>query len=323
MSDRQEPPYTAQSKYRVTKPHSNYDAASLLSSFQGERGQFQSFTRRQAAAAVPEVPVGQPRAASLIELRPPAPAEPTSAMGIEVKPVACTNVAVFSPAGGSGKSTMIAALGSILCQQGKRVLLLDTCPWQSIAFHFGASEAKTGRRTFFAPGSKEASLTLLPFGDDDESLSSLREVTVSAPFDYVLYDLSGASGKAFLQLLRKCEIALVPLLPDFSALRSVATVKKLLEPLGESAPKVRFVLNCMDDSTTAREVLEILNGALGYQLFPSVILQQPEVRKALAEGIVLPSFAPEAQATLVFEEIAHWLLKPDNAASVARKWSEG
>jgi chromosome partitioning protein len=323
MSDRNEPPYTAQSKYRTTKPHSNYDAASLLSNFQGERGQFQSFTRRQLAAVVPVPELEQPKAASLTEVKPSSPVELKPATGVDAKPVACTNVAVFSPAGGSGKSTMIAALGSILCQQGKRVLLLDTCPWQSIAFHFGASEAKAGRRTFFAPGSKEASLTLLPFGDDDESVSSLNRITAATPFDYVLYDLSGASGKGFVELLRKCEIALIPLLPDFSALRSVATVKKLVEPLGNAAPKMRFILNCMDDSPTAREVQEVLNGALGYQLFPSFILQQPEVRKALAEGIVLPSFAPEAQATVVFEEIAQWLLKPDNAASMARKWSEG
>lgn len=323
MSDRKESRYTAQAQHGVTRSQSNHDAASLLSNFQQERGQFHSFTRRQTDTADPEGTVEQAKAATSIQVKPTSMIELKPAMEIEAKPAMCTNVAVFSPAGGSGKSTMIAALGSILCQQGKRVLLLDTCPWQSIAFHFGASEAKTGRRIFFAPGSKETSLTLLPCGEGDASLATLNELIASTPFDYVLFDLSGASGEGFLQLLRKCEIALVPLLPDFSALRSVATVKRLLEPLGNAAPKMRFVLNCMDDSAAAKEVQEILDGALGYQLFPSYILHQPEVRKALAEGIVLPSFAPDAQATLVFEEIAQWLLKPDKAASMARKWSEG
>jgi cellulose biosynthesis protein BcsQ len=169
-----------------------------------------------------------------------------------------------------------------------------------------------------------SSLLVFSCGDGDQLLSGLDEITTSTPFDYVLSDLSGTSGDSLLALLRKCEIVFIPLLPDFSALRNVETVKKLLEPLGRAAPRMHFVLNCMDDSGTAREVLEILNESLGDQLFPSFILHQPEVRKAFAEGIVLPSFAPQAQATAVFEEIAQWLLRAESAAvSMARRWSEG
>ena len=217
-----------------------------------------------------------------------------------------------------------AALGSILCQHGKRVLLFDASPWQSLAFHFGASEARTGRRTFYAPGSKVAAIHLLSCEEEEKPFLGLDEWTASSPVDYVLFDLSGVSGERLMAYLRKCDRIIVPLLPDLSALRIVATMRQLLEPLGSDAPSLCFLLNGMDSSAGAEEVRAQLTDLLGDQLFPSVILQQPEVRKALAEGIVLPSFAPESQATGVFGQIVDWLLKPNEALTVsAQRWSEG
>ena len=304
MADRNDPPHNT---HRIIRSPANQDAASLLSNFQREREQTPFFTRRAI------VPVVKPALAAELA---PVKAEPAL--------VAHSCTAVFSPAGGAGKSTITAALGSILCQQGKRVLLFDASPWQSVAFLFGAREAKVERRTFFAPGSKEISVTVLPSAEGDTSFAVLDELIASNKFDNVILDLSGVSGERLIALLRKCNSLIVPLLLNSSALRIAAAVNTLLKPLAGAMPRTRFVLNCTDDSALSKELREQLVAGLGDQLFPSSILFQPEVRRAQAEGIVLPSFAPEAQATLVLEELAQWLVTAGDAtAATARRWSEG
>jgi len=287
---------------------SNKDIVTLLSSFEEKRGEHQPFKRRQQPVAVDQpilAAVGKPAVVKSLHR--------TS-----------VHIGVFSPSGGSGKSTITAGIGSMLCQQGKHVLLIDTSPWQSLAFHFGATEARSGRRTFFAPGARETAIHLLCCDEDAASYPDSDEFMVAHSVDYVLYDLGGLSGDRLIAHIRDCDSLLVPVLPDSSAIRSVAIVQKMLRSLGSAAPRVQFLLNNMDDSAAAKEVRDDLAQSLGEQLFPSAILHQPEVRMALADGVVLPFYAPQAQATTVFGEITQWLVSPEKGLTVTQgRWSEG
>ena len=303
MSDTGKPQAVFDTEGKAHNKQSNQDVAALFSNLKLQHAHYQPFTRRQGAKAV--LPIAE------VVMRKPAARSRT-------------HLGIFSPAGGTGKSLLAAGIASLLCQLGKRVLLVDASPWLSLAFHFGATETRTGRRTFFAPGFPQSPVHLLSCGGNQAAFPDLKDYDAEILVDCVVFDLSGVSGELLLTYLRACDHVLVPLLPDALAVHISASVLSILESLGASAPQVRFILNNMDESAVAREVHESLTRSLGKQLFPSVILNQPEVRKALLDGIVLPFYAPEAQASLVLGEIARSFLTPEKAQAMAHsRWTEG
>jgi MinD-like ATPase involved in chromosome partitioning or flagellar assembly len=280
------------------------DVAALFSNLHLSNMQYQPFTRRHAFKAT-EVAV---------ESKPP-PLAP-SAQPSRV------HVGVFSPMGGAGSSTLTASLGSILCQLGKGVLLLDMSPWQALSFHFGATEARPGRRTFSAPGSPDRKVHIVAC-DEDARFASLESFTATTRVDCVLLDLGSRSGETLNAWLCECETLIVPLLPDSSAVRLAHATSLLLGRLGISASRTKFVLNQMDNSPGAKEVQECLDRQLGDGLFPLAINHQSDIRDAIANGVVLPFYAPDAQGTSVCKEIVQWLQIPQvDQNKTELRWSE-
>jgi MinD-like ATPase involved in chromosome partitioning or flagellar assembly len=282
----------------------SHDVAALFSNLHLSNMQYQPFSRRRSAKT-PEVTV---------EANLP-PRTPLTSGGQ-------VHVGVFSPMGGAGASTLTASLGSILCQQGKGVLLVDTSPWQALAFHFGATETRPGRRTFSDPGFSDHKVHILAC-DESARFPDLESFTATTRVDCVLFDLGGMSGESLDVCLRECATLIVPLLPDPSAVRLAKAAKLLLGKLGNSAPRVQFVLNQMDDSRDAKEVQLLLDRFLGEDLFSLAINHQPDVRNAIANGVVLPFYAPEAQATSVCESIVQWLqISEMDLKKTELRWSE-
>jgi MinD-like ATPase involved in chromosome partitioning or flagellar assembly len=280
------------------------DVAALFSNLHLSNMQYQPFSRRRIAKT-PEVTVE----AKLLPQTPPA-------KGARV------HVGVFSPMGGAGASTLTASLGSILCQLGKGVLLVDTSPWQALAFHFGATETRPGRRTFSAPGSGDRKVHILAC-DESARFPDLESFTATTRVDCVLFDLGGMSGETLDVCLRECDTLIVPLLPDPSAVRLAKAAKLLLDKLGVSPPRAQFVLNRMDDSHDAKEVQALLDRFLGEDLFPLAISYQSDVHDAISNGVVLPFYAPEAQATSVCRDIVQWLQIPEmDLKKTELRWSE-
>jgi MinD-like ATPase involved in chromosome partitioning or flagellar assembly len=303
MSDKRQA-LTRKDEETLGEVRPNQDVAALFSNLQLNNMPYQPFARRRITKTFDEA----------IKVASPTPASP--AQGTEV------HVGIFSPMGGSGMSTLTVSLGSILCKLGRRVLLVDTSPWQALAFHFGAMEARSGKRTFFAPGSRDFKVHILAC-NESARFPDLESFTATTPVDCVLFDLGGLSRETLNACLPECDILLVPLLPDPSAVRLAEAVKLLLDKLGTSAPRVRFVLNQMDDSTDAKEVQALLAQSLGEDLFPVAISHQLDVHNAIADGVVLPFYAPEAQATSVCHEIARWLQVPEmNMKKTELRWSE-
>ncbi|HMH13636.1 MAG TPA: cellulose synthase operon protein YhjQ/BcsQ [Edaphobacter sp.] len=291
---------------RLEDVRPNQDVAALFSNLQLNEMHYQPFTRRRLKKTFDEA----------VEVPNPTPSSPTHGTRIQI--------GVFSPMGGSGMSTLTVSLGSILCQLGRRVLLVDTSPWQALVFHFGATEARPGKRTFFAPGSSGFEIHILACDECPPKFSDLESFTAVTSVDCVLFDLGGLSGETLNVYLRECDMLLVPLLPDHSAVRLAKTVELFLARLGTAVPRVQFVLNQMDDSPDAMEVQDLLTRSLGEDLFPIAINHQSDVHDAIADGVVLPFYAPEAQATSVCHEIVRWLRIPEmSLQKVDLRWSEG
>jgi cellulose biosynthesis protein BcsQ len=283
-------------------PEPNHDVNALFSSFRLDQSSYRTFGRH----------------------RNPKPPEQTEISVADPSRPEQVRIGIFSPMGGAGKSTLTATLGSILWQHDKKVLLVDAAPWPTLAFHYGATASHPGMRSFFAPGGKELPVRILARNPNDSEIPEIESYLRTDPADYILFDLSGVSGQELKTYLEECQILLIPLIPNSSAVRYVEAVDALLSTLNNPHTRVLYVINQMDESLLAKAVYTDLSRQLDQLLFQKPIYRQVEIQESLAEGVVLPFFVPKSQAAEVCNEIAQWLETP-RPASLSRaqqRWSE-
>ncbi|HEY4010856.1 MAG TPA: cellulose synthase operon protein YhjQ/BcsQ [Acidobacteriaceae bacterium] len=246
-------------------------------------------------------------------------------------------LAVFSLAGGVGKTSLVATLGRALSSSGEKVLLTDTTSHGLLPFYFGASELRPGVvRTFSPPvGSADAPIHLLSFdlldkGGDLEAQESLAEELAcnAQGMQRVLVDLPASAPWVIRRIARMNSIVIVPMKPDMSSVISLNTVERFFADVTNANGKPvhpRYVLNGFDAAQPLHlDVREVLRQQLGDRLLPFVIRRSPAVSEALAEGMTVMDYAPEAAVTGDVMNLASWLRTLAAPAPGFRKarWSE-
>jgi chromosome partitioning protein len=179
-------------------------------------------------------------------------------------------------------------------------------------------------RSFFPPEGKDLPVRILGREPNNLPIPEMDNHLRTDPADYILFDLSGVSGQELVTYLGECQILLIPLIPDSSAVRCAEAVQTMLSALPNPPERVLYVINQMDESPLAKTVYTNLNQLLNDQIFKKPIYRQVEIQESLSEGVVLPFFAPKSQAASVCSEIAHWLEIPIPAAhtKTQRRWNE-
>ena len=258
----------------------------------------------------------------------------------EVKKAATGEVpvlAVFSLAGGVGKTSLVATLGRALASSGEKVLLTDTTSHGLLPFYFGASELRPGVvRTFSPPvGSADAPIHLLSFdllgkGGDLETQEWLAEELTrnGQGMQRVLVDLSPSVPWVLKRIARMNSIVMVPMAPDMSSVISLNIVERFFADVTDVNGKPvhpRYVMNGFDASQPLHlDVREVLRQQLGDRLLPFVIRRSPAVSEALAEGMTVMDYAPETAVAGDVLNLASWLRTQAAPAPGFRKarWSE-
>jgi cellulose synthase operon protein YhjQ len=269
--------------------------------------------------------------------------EPGQDAAIEVTPavekeITTPVLAVFSLAGGVGKTSLVATLGRGLSSLGEKVLLADTTSHGLLPFYFGASQLRPGVvRTFSPPsGSTDAPIHLVSYdvaksADDTLKQNSLMDqIAVSANGAHrVLLDLNGGSGWIIRRLARMSPVVLVPVAPDMNSVISLQTVERYFEGAVDSDGRPilpHYVLNQFDASLPLHlDVREVLRRQLGERLLPFVVRRAPAVSEALAEGMTVVDYAPDAAIAEDYMNIAGWLksLSPPATQGFRNiRWSE-
>ena len=246
-------------------------------------------------------------------------------------------LAVFSLAGGVGKTSLVATLGRALSSAGEKVLLTDTTSHGLLPFYFGASELRPGVVRTFAPpvGSADAPIHLLSFdllgkGGDLESQEWLAEELTrnGQGMQRVLVDLSPSVPWVLKRVARMNSIVIVPMAPDMSSVISLNTVERFFADVTDANGKPvhpRYVVNGFDASQPLHlDVREVLRQQLGDRLLPFVIRRSPAVSEALAEGMTVMDYAPETAVAGDVLNLASWLRTQAAPAPGFRKarWSE-
>jgi cellulose synthase operon protein YhjQ len=260
----------------------------------------------------------------------PAPAPAASAMRAPV-------LALFSLAGGVGKTSIVANLGRTLASRGERVLLVDTAAFGLLPFYFGARDQRAGvLRTFTAPGSADApvqTLTLDPeaLGPENAPQEMLGyEITRNSQgCARILVDLATASGATTRRVLRMAPTVLVPVVPDMSSVVSVSAIDTFFRNNSAAAGQPImpvYVLNQFDPSIPLHlDVREVLREQLGERLLPFALRRTPAMSEALAEGMTVVDYSPTSTVAEDFGALAGWvksLAAPASHSFRGVRWSE-
>jgi cellulose synthase operon protein YhjQ len=268
-----------------------------------------------------------------------APPEVISTPSLEDRP---PMVAVFSLAGGVGKTCLVATLGRALAALGEHVLLADTAVYGPLPLYFGSREFKPGVvRTFSPPGRESDApvqvLTLEPErypGDGaDEHDPLLGELGRDGrDASRILVDIGTASRQVTRRLLLLRPTILVPILPDMSSVATVRSLEAFLFNPANQPNRDRetgaafYLLNQFDASSPLHlDVRETLQQQLGDRLLPLVLRRSSAVSEALAEGTTVIDYAPGSAVAEDYMHLAGWLRSFSAPAALAHpgmRWSE-
>jgi cellulose synthase operon protein YhjQ len=263
-----------------------------------------------------------------------APEPPAPSSAVQRTPM----LAVFSLAGGVGKTCLVATLGRALSALGEHVLLADTATCGLLPFYFGSREYKPGViRTFSSPGAEsDAPVNVLNLeaerfpGDGGARDALLAElVSDGRGASRMLVDIATASRDVTRRLLRLRPAVLVPLLPDMSSLASLAPLDAFLTRLADregGTEQTLYLLNQFDVSSSLHlDVRAMLQERLGDRLLPLVLRRSAAVSEALAEGMTVIDYAPGSAAAEDYWNLAGWLRSFAAPAAVGYggvRWSE-
>ncbi|TCK75945.1 cellulose synthase operon protein YhjQ/BcsQ [Acidipila rosea] len=245
-------------------------------------------------------------------------------------------LAVFSIAGGVGKTSLVATLGRVLAAQGERTLLVDTTSYGLLPFYFGARDLRPNTvRTFSCSCEDQpvsvVSLDVERFGrENSERDRMIDEIQRDARgVGRVLIDVQTGSMASMRRLLRLDPVVLVPVVPDMNSVVTLQALNAFFHSQQDSfgqPVQPYFVLNQFDAAVPLHlDVREVLRKQLGDRLLPFSIGRSYSLSEALAEGMTVVDYAPGTAAIEDFSNLATWLqqLSTSNATDFrATRWSE-
>ena len=264
----------------------------------------------------------------------PAPVEAVPAQAVSRAPA----MAVFSLAGGVGKTSLVATLGRALSARGERVLLVDTAAFGLLPFFFGARDQRPGLLRTFSPPGASSDLPVQMVTIDPESLGAeapgqetlAGEISKFArAVSRIIIDVATASGAITRRIMRMAPMVLVPVVPDMNSVVSVSSIDAFFEHNGSPAASPAlpyYVLNQFDVSLPLHlDVREVLREQLGDRLLPFAIRRAPAMSEALAEGMTVMDYVPTSALTEDFGTLAGWVRRlspPVTTSYRGVRWSE-
>lgn len=229
-------------------------------------------------------------------------------------------LAVFSLAGGVGKTSLVATLGRALSLQGEKVVITDTTSHGLLPIYFGVREVRPGVVSTFSPPPESAAqpislvaCDLTGKGEFERQQEMLAEEILRHGQDHhrLLLDLSSGSSWLVRSMADLHPMVLVPMAPDMNSALSLLAVEKLFRSITDSdgRPVLPFyILNQFDTTLPLHlDVREVLRRQLGDRLLRTAIRRSPAVSEALAEGMTVLDYAPDAPVSQDYLEIASWL----------------
>jgi cellulose synthase operon protein YhjQ len=247
-------------------------------------------------------------------------------------------LAVFSLAGGVGKTSLVATLGRALSLKGEKVVLTDTTSHGLLPFYFGARELRPGVVRAFPPPAENSGepISLVIYeaagksGDERQQELLTEEILRNGPGNHrLLLDLSSDSSWLVRQMVNLHPTVLVPIEPDMNSVISLQAVERLFRSIVDSEGRALlpfYVLNQFDAALPLHlDVREVFRRKLGDRLLRVAIRHSPAVSEALAEGMTVVDYAPASPVSQDYLDVASWLRSispPATAEFRGLRWGE-
>ncbi len=237
-------------------------------------------------------------------------------------------LAVFSLAGGVGKTSLVATLGRALSAQGEKVLLIDTTSRGLLPFYFGERGLRPGVVRSYLPSKEraEAPISLAVYDAAKMSEDTQRQQALTEEIlrngegnQRVMLDLSLGSHWLVRSMAKHRPTVLVPMMGDMNSVVSLHAVENIFRTIVDADGQYLlpfYVLNQFDASLPLHlDVREVLRRQLGDRLLQFVVRRSPAVSEALADGMTVLDYAPEDPVSQDYNDVAAWLRNISPAAT--------
>lgn len=235
-------------------------------------------------------------------------------------------LALYSIAGGVGKTTICANLGKTLCSLGEQLLLVDATGRGLLPFYFGATELRAGVRKFIAPGAGAPPIQVISGGEVTPQWLDRDVNDLMATAQRTIFDLNLASVSLLPAILKMCTVILVPLLPDVNSIVSVARVEDSLQALGSNGPAVCYFFNRFDEqSPNDQRARDFVLRHCGHRLLPFSLRNSPELGSVLQSGLPGVDSPPGSGLGHDYLQLALWVRRVaplKSSVLLPARWSE-
>ena len=247
-------------------------------------------------------------------------------------------VAVFSPKGGVGRTTISVNLAVAAAQDGKRVALVDA------SFQFGdvgvllnlnprnksiadiAGELQSGEQydsfdSFLVTHSSGVRVLLAPPTPEQAELigpPAVRQVlqTLRSTHDLVVVDCPSSFNETTLGVLDEADMILTLLTLEITSVKNMRLFLEVCEQLGYGPEKIRLVLN-RADSTLGIRVADVEH-SIGRKVDHTIVSDGRSVVYALNRGVPFFLSNREAQVSQDIERLAKAVTGPPPTTATAR-----
>ncbi len=254
-----------------------------------------------------------------------------------------TIVAVANQKGGTGKSTTAHAVGTVLADRGRRVLLVDFDPQSSLTDNTGTEIAEGSATVYDALAQARATgdiadlapyvralgerLDLLPadigLGQAEMELQSAvrREYVLQQAldpaadvYDVVLIDCAPSLGLLTINALTAATEVIIPVSPEYPAVRGLRLILDSLQTIRRTRLNPRLaargvVLTMVDARTNhGRTMVQTVKDGLGAVPLLGEVKRAVAVSEAAERGLSITRYAPQSETAQAYERIADDLL---------------
>lgn len=252
-------------------------------------------------------------------------------------------IAIVSPLGGTGCTTLTAHLATLLAAHGPSCLAMDLCAQNMLGRHLGMQQpAEAGWASLAAQQqwwgqaalSNSNAVHLLPFGSaSTAALDTLQHACAQNPYwlRQQLDALDVAAGSAIFldtpawpaplarQALAAASVVIVVLEASARACHAQALVAQALAWSAPDAHRAIAVNRVDPRRPSQRAALETLRRQWGDLLLPYTVHEDENITQACEHATSVGAWAPHAQSSHDLQGMAQWLMDHLPGAGAAER----